>query len=108
MSTQNIQNIQNILKKYPDKVPIILKRGNEKDGLPEIDKKKFLVPGELMVSQFIYTIRKRIHLQPDKGLYLFFGNELMSSHTLLSDVYKTHKDGDGILYATYCAENTFG
>lgn len=101
-------NINNILQKYPDKVPIILKRGNEKDGLPEIDKKKFLVPGELMISQFIYTIRKRIQLQSDKALYLFFGNQLMSSHMMISDVYKIHKDRDGILYATYCAENTFG
>lgn len=105
MSTTNITNI---LKKYPDKVPIVLKRGNEKDGLPEIDKKKFLVPGELMVSQFIYTIRKRIQLSPEKSLYLFFGNELPSSHMMLSEVYKKHKNTDGILYATYCAENTFG
>lgn len=104
----SIPNISDILKKYPDKIPIVLKKGNEKDGLPEMDKKKYLVPGDLMVSQFIYTIRKRIELPSEKGLFLFFGNRLPSSNDLLSDVYKKYKDKDGVLYATYCAENTFG
>jgi GABA(A) receptor-associated protein len=38
---------------------------------PEIDKKKYLVPTDLTVGQFVYVIRKRIDLNAEKALYVF-------------------------------------
>lgn len=34
----------------------------EKSDIPEIDKRKYLVPADLTVGQFVYVIRKRIML----------------------------------------------
>jgi GABA(A) receptor-associated protein len=50
-----------IRAKYPDRVPCIVEKA-EKSDIPTIDKKKFLVPSDLTIGQFVYVIRKRIKL----------------------------------------------
>ena len=48
---------------------------NAKSGkLPDIDKKKFLVPYDLTIAQFHYIIRKRVQLQPETTLFCFVDN----------------------------------
>lgn len=44
--------------------------------MPDIDKKKYLVPSDLTVGQFVYVIRKRIKLSPEKGIFIFINNVL--------------------------------
>jgi GABA(A) receptor-associated protein len=51
-----------IRAKYPDRVPCIVEKA-EKSDIAAIDKKKFLVPSDLTVGQFVYVIRKRIKLR---------------------------------------------
>ena len=51
-----------IREKYPDRVPCIVEKA-EKSDISTIDKKKFLVPHDLTVGQFVYVIRKRIKLR---------------------------------------------
>lgn len=41
-----------------------------------IDKKKYLVPADLTVGQFVYVIRKRIKLSPEKAIFIFV-NEIL-------------------------------
>jgi hypothetical protein len=48
---------ERIRGKYPDRIPVICEK-NEKSNVPDIDKKKFLVPGDLTVAHFILVIRK--------------------------------------------------
>jgi GABA(A) receptor-associated protein len=38
----------------------------EKSDIATIDKKKYLVPADLTVGQFVYVIRKRIKLRQRK------------------------------------------
>jgi GABA(A) receptor-associated protein len=73
-----------------------------------IDKNKFLVPSDLSIAQFLFTIRKRIKLRPEQSLFLFVKNSIPRSDILLSQLYKEYKDEDGFLYITYSGENTFG
>ena len=95
-----------ILSKYPDKVPVIFKSSNLS---PQLDKRKFIIPRDLQVSQLLYIIRQKVKLHPEKGLFLFFGkNNIANTSMLLSEAYENFKDKDGILYATYSIENTFG
>ena len=47
-----------------------------KCSLPGIDKKKYLVPGDLTVGQFVYVIRKRIKLEHEKTLFIFINGIL--------------------------------
>lgn len=97
----------NVLIKYPDRVPIILER-EPNSHLPYVDKKKYLIPKNMTVGQFIYTVRTRIKLDATKALFLFTNNVLISTSASFLDVYELYKDEDMFLYLTYCGENTFG
>ena len=92
--------------KYKDRIPVIVEIAKINSEL-ELDKKKYLVPSDLTVGQFIYVIRKRIKLAPEKALFMFF-KTLPSSSDLLSKIYEQEKDKDGFLYATISEESTFG
>lgn len=94
-------------EKYPDRIPVICER-DSKTSIPEIDKHKYLVPTDLTVGQFLYIIRKRIKLAPEKALYIFIGNSLPPTASLMSHVYEEKRDKDGFLYIVYSGENTFG
>ena len=95
-----------IIKKYPTKIPIICE--NNGKSLPDIDKKKFLVPKELSLAQFMYIIRKRIKVSPEKSIFLMINNNLIPSAKLISEIYQEHSDEDGFLYVFYDGESTFG
>ena len=96
-----------ILEKYPDRIPIIV---NKKSGcdIPDIEKKKYLVPRDMTLTQFIYVIRKRLVLEPSKALFFTINNRMEVGNKKISDIYVEHKNEDGFLYITYSSENTFG
>lgn len=98
-----------ILDKYPDRMPVIVERSSKAEpDIPDIDKKKFLVP-DLTVGQFVYTIRKRIKLMPEKALFLHFNNKQYSTSDLMRNVYEQEKDPERLfLFVTYKGENCFG
>eukprot|EP00249_Psilotum_nudum_P018112 c26643_g3_i2 orf=483-860(+) len=96
-----------IRDKYPDRIPVIVERA-EKSDIPDIDKKKFLVPADLTVGQFVYVIRKRIKLSPEKAIFIFVKETLPPTAAMISAIYEEHRDEDGFLYVTYSGENTFG
>lgn len=52
---------ERIRAKYSDRVPVIVEKGSH-SAVPEIDKKKFLVPVDLTMGQFMYVVRKRLKL----------------------------------------------
>jgi hypothetical protein len=69
----------------------------EKTDIPTIDKKKYLVPSDLTVGQFVYVIRKRIKLAPEKAIFIFVDEVLPPTAALMSAIYDEHKDEDGFL-----------
>ncbi|CAN4092108.1 unnamed protein product [Withania somnifera] len=96
-----------IREKYPDRIPVIVER-TEKSDISDIDKKKYLVPADLTVGQFVYVVRKRINLTAEKAVFVFVKNILPPTAALMSAIYEENKDEDGFLYMTYSGENTFG
>ena len=98
----------NIKKKYPTRIPIIVERYNKCKNINDIDKNKYLVPDDLTLGQFIFTIRKRLKLTPEKALFVFVNNSVMPSSLLIKEIYEKNKDKDGFLYMNYTGENTFG
>ena len=96
-----------IINKYPDRIPVIVEK-SDKCKLADIDKKKYLVPTDLTVGQFMYVVRKRISLSPEKAIFFFINNNIPSTNTLMGNIYQQNKDSDGFLYINYCSENTFG
>ena len=54
---------------------VIVERA-DKTAIPDIDKKKYLVPADLTVGQFVYVIRKRIRVSPEQAIFMFVRNVL--------------------------------
>lgn len=96
-----------IRRKFPDRAPVIVEP-HDTSKIGDIDKKKYLVPNDLTVGQFVYVIRRRIKMAPEEALFVFVGNSLPPTAALMSVIYENHKDKDGFLYVTYSGENTFG
>lgn len=96
-----------IREKYPDRIPLIVEKA-ERSDIPNIDKKKFLVPADLTVGQFVYVIRKRSKLSAEKAIFVFVDNILPPTGAMMSAIYEEKKDEDGFMYVTYSGENTFG
>ncbi|KAL5021174.1 hypothetical protein ScPMuIL_000329 [Solemya velum] len=96
-----------IKEKYKDRIPVIVEK-DLKSAIPDIDKRKFLVPSDISVAQFMWIIRKRIQLPSEKAMFLFVGKILPQSSASMGQIYEEHKDEDGFLYIAYSGENTFG
>ncbi|KAI8917418.1 ubiquitin-related domain-containing protein [Entophlyctis helioformis] len=108
---RRVAEAQRILANFPDRIPIIVERSRSwsSQSLPTMEKKKFLCPGDISVGQFQSVIRKRLDLEPEKGLFLTVsGKFLPPSSSLLSQIYASHRDEDGFLYVVYATESVFG
>ncbi|KAI0303389.1 autophagy protein Atg8 ubiquitin like-domain-containing protein [Multifurca ochricompacta] len=81
---------ERIRQKYPDRIPVICEKADRTD-IPTIDKKKYLVPSDLTVGQFVYVIRKRIKLAPEKAIFIFVDETLPPTAALMSAIYEEHK-----------------
>ncbi|CAL8129940.1 unnamed protein product [Prunus armeniaca] len=77
-------------------------------NLPQMEKKKYLVPRDMSVGQFIYVLSSRLHLAHGKALFVFVKDTLPQTASLMDSVYESFKDKDGFLYMCYSTEKTFG
>ena len=100
-----VQETHAIKIKHPDRIPIIVE---PRPDAPSIDKRKYLAPKDLVFSQFIYVIRKRLQLNSEHALFFFNGNTVINGQHTLSQIYNQYHDEDGFLYLSYDNENTFG
>jgi len=96
-----------IIEKYPTRIPIIVEKQNKTD-IPDIGKQKYLVPDDLTMGQFVYVIRRRLKLAPEKAIFVFIKNILPPTSAYIQQMYEEYKDDDGFLYITYSGENSFG
>jgi len=96
-----------ILLKHPNKIPIIVEK-NDKCSFIDINKKKYLSPNDMPISQFIFIIRKRISLKPSETLFVMINDKIIPNGKTLGEIYEDEKNEDGFLYMVYTSENTFG
>merc|ERR1719174_2263384 len=79
-----------ILTKYPDRIPVICEKAARSD-LPDIEKKKFLVPGTMLCGEFKYIIHKHINqtandsIASDQTIYLFVNSTSPKTAALMSE-----------------------
>lgn len=103
---RRFEEADRIKKRYPARVPIIVEVETKELLLP---KRKYLVPRNLSVGEFLHVLREKTKLRPEQALFLFFGDNILApSADSLGTIYETHKDTDQFLYAQLCLENTFG
>ena len=100
---------ERLKQRYPDRIPIFLLRGSKIDpSFPHLTKNKFLVPKSLTLGMFSYVVRKHLTLPPEKALFLFIGDTLPTTGTLVSELYARYKSDDGALRVVYMSESAFG
>ena len=104
---ERLTESKKIIDKYPNRVPVIVTKNN-KCKLKGIDKNKYLVPNDMTIGQFVYTIRKRLELKPELALFFFINNKVVATSSIILDIYNNEKSEDGFLYIKYQDENTFG
>ena len=104
--SQKKEKRRKLREKYPKKIPIIVKTDV---GVPKLDKEKFLVPKDLLLSEFCYVVRSRMKMDSQKALLLLANNKLLRSFDTIEDILLSEGDPETeFLYITACAENTFG
>jgi GABA(A) receptor-associated protein len=91
---------------FPAKIPVIVEPSNKKQ--PGIDRHKYLISSDLLIGQFIYSLRSRIKLAPEEALFFFINNKLSHMSETIGEVYSREKDKDGFIYMQYSKENAFG
>lgn len=98
--------------RYPDRVPVLCERASRSD-LPELERKKFAVPGSMLCGEFKYIIHKQVAqasrgLDVDQTIYVFVGGASPKTSATMAELFEQHGSEDGFLYVCYCAENTLG
>merc|ERR1711870_48407 len=96
---QRAAEASRIKTKYPDRIPVICEKAPRSD-LPDIDKKKFLVPGTMLCGEFKYIIHKHINrsassaIASDQTIYLFVNSTSPKTGALMSEMYEKYKAED--------------
>lgn len=103
---QRLSTSTKLMKKHPDKIPIIL-------NLPSdihMKKNKFLVKKTLTVGGFMCIMREQFSNEVKKyeAIFLIVNNTLLPNTMLLMCAYTNHCHKDGILYIDVRKESTFG
>ncbi len=104
---ERLEEATNILKEYPDKIPIIVEQIS-KNKKPSLDRNKFLCPPDINIGQFILIIRNRLGIKSSESIFIFIGGKTLANSTLMSDVYKNYADTDKFLKIKYSLESVFG
>jgi GABA(A) receptor-associated protein len=94
---------------FPDRVPVIVER-EARSALPRLERKKFLAPENVTVAMFMSALRSQMRtLAPEEVIFLFVRGSFVPPPTaLMFSVYERYRDEDGLLYATYGGQSTFG
>ena len=99
---------QKIYSRYPDRRAIIVNKEKRCKDLPDLNKFKYLVPKDFTIGQFLFIIRKKITLRPEKAIFLFINDILPPISATVEEMFVKYASDNGFLYITYSSENTFG
>ncbi|XP_030749030.1 microtubule-associated proteins 1A/1B light chain 3C-like isoform X2 [Sitophilus oryzae] len=98
-----------IRNRFPEKIPVLIKKYHKETQLPPMDKSKFLVPNDITLSQFQTLIRQRMQMPKTQALYFLVNEKSMLSQSLtLGQVYAEYCGPNGYLNITYASQEVFG
>jgi GABA(A) receptor-associated protein len=100
------EEARRILEKYPSRIPVICERAN--NNIKDLDKKKYLIPEDLKMIDFLMVVRRRLKLPAHQSIFVFVNEKLINGSEMMKVIYDNEKDEDGFLYVMYGGESTFG
>jgi GABA(A) receptor-associated protein len=102
-------DIEKLLLKHPDHVPIITYFDKNSKQF------RFIVKSDLTIMEFLAIFRRRISLDSQEALWLYITDNKNKNQVILppttsslSTLYEQHKDDNLILRFQVEKENTFG
>lgn len=97
-----------VLRKYPTKVPVMVQKDIRCTLIADLPKRKFIVPKDLQISDFLYYIRRQLQVPEFESIFIFVNDSLPSLNHTIGMLYEEEKDNDGFLYLYFTTESTFG
>ena len=97
-----------MMEKHPNSICCIIEKSDKCKNLVDLKRKKYIIPNDLIISQLIYIIRRRVNIDSKMGIFIYINNIIPNSNAKLQDLYNKNKSEDGFLYIKYSGENTFG
>ncbi len=95
----------NLLEKYPDRVPIIIKC-HEKTL--DLVRTKFLVPNNFSLGELMVVVRRYLkNLRPSEALYTFFNGKMYPQCAMISQIFAVEQKNYH-LTMILCKESVFG
>jgi GABA(A) receptor-associated protein len=105
---ERLRYSKKLIHKYPDYVPVIIKKSSSDKILRDMDKERYLMPKNLHISHILFTIRKKINIDEKQSVFIFINNTLVPMNVTIGETYNQYKSDDNFLYIVYKTENTFG
>jgi len=96
-----------IKSKYKNRIPVLVWDVGKNI---EVAKRKFIVPLDITIGQFLYVLRKQLkNITASEGIFIFITdvNTMLPAGDLMSKIYDEHQV-DGFLRLTVTKENAFG
>uniref|UniRef100_A0A914WH20 Uncharacterized protein n=2 Tax=Plectus sambesii TaxID=2011161 RepID=A0A914WH20_9BILA len=99
-----------IMRRFPDKIPILIERFKNETVLPQIDKMKFLVPADVTAGQLILLVRERLKVTSSQtSMYLLVNGRQLPCVTITTrEMYEQYHDKDGFVYLSYSSHECYG
>ena len=103
--SERTQIFEELIKKYPGKIPIIVEHPNSKKIL------KFLMNYDEIVATLIVKIRSHFKILSTKSIFLMLDtNKLIMGSQRVGEIYQDYlyESEDRFMYVMVCSESTFG
>lgn len=99
---------RDVAQKHPTKIIVVVHRSA--GTVLKLRRRKFVVPCEVTLSEFVCIVRKHSALMPSEAFFLFekTSRRMVSGSSTIQELALRHVDGDRILHMEYCTENAFG
>ena len=115
----NVRDIQKLMKKYPNRIPIIINFSKNfcKDNLKlcgeSLEKTysegmKVLAEKDITVAQFTSYLRSKLKLDKQKAIFLLIKDTMPPASAMLSIIYNEFASEDLVLNFYCNTEDTFG
>lgn len=97
-----------VASKYRDRVAVICQKKVGCEKLPEVHKRKYLVPEDITMAQFAFVIRKHLNLSSEQAIFFMVSRAAIPATMTMAQVSHKYRSADGFLYIDYMGENAFG
>jgi hypothetical protein len=101
------KSLDNILKKSPNLIPLIVRKDKNSKNIKDLDKNKILMLDTLTIGHLSNFIIKKISINSSDNIFIFVENMLANNNDNILDLYNKYKNLDNFLYLYYSNIETF-